>query len=77
MLVIFALGSLHAFTPTKLHALIFLAGLCLHWVILYKCASIRVIETNSISDIRKLVAYWVLFSLISFFDRTFSKILEW
>ncbi|KAL6347759.1 hypothetical protein AAG906_026288 [Vitis piasezkii] len=41
------------------------------------CASIRVIETNSISDVRNLVAYWVLFSLISLFDHTFAKLLEW
>ncbi|RVW92574.1 HVA22-like protein c [Vitis vinifera] len=41
------------------------------------CASIRAIETNSISDVRKLVAYWVLFSLISLFDHTFAKLLEW
>nr|CAN78525.1 hypothetical protein VITISV_029613 [Vitis vinifera] len=41
------------------------------------CASIRAIETNSISDFRKLVAYWVLFSLISLFDHAFSKLLEW
>ncbi|XP_010645201.1 uncharacterized protein LOC100250684 isoform X1 [Vitis vinifera] len=41
------------------------------------CASIRAIETNSISDFRKLVAYWVLFSLISLFDHAFAKLLEW
>ncbi|CBI29375.3 unnamed protein product, partial [Vitis vinifera] len=41
------------------------------------CSSIRAIETNSISDFRKLVAYWVLFSLISLFDHAFSKLLEW
>ncbi|XP_034681017.1 HVA22-like protein a, partial [Vitis riparia] len=41
------------------------------------CASIRAIETNSISDVRKWVAYWVLFSLISLFDHTFAKLLEW
>ncbi|KAJ9705503.1 hypothetical protein PVL29_003508 [Vitis rotundifolia] len=41
------------------------------------CSSIWVIETNSISDIRKLVTYWVLFSLISLFDHAFAKLLEW
>ncbi|XP_010645197.2 uncharacterized protein LOC100853636 [Vitis vinifera] len=41
------------------------------------CASIRVIETKSISDVRKLVTYWVLFSLISLFDHAFSELLEW
>ena len=45
--------------------------------VLHRCASIRAIETNSISDFRKLVAYWVLFSLISLFDHAFSKLLEW
>ncbi|RVW36204.1 hypothetical protein CK203_113784 [Vitis vinifera] len=45
--------------------------------VLHRCASIRAIETNSISDVRKLVAYWVLFSLISLFDHTFAKLLEW
>ncbi|RVW18570.1 HVA22-like protein a [Vitis vinifera] len=41
------------------------------------CSSIWVIETNSISDFRKLVTYWVLFSLISLFDHAFAKLLEW
>ncbi|RVW67272.1 HVA22-like protein a [Vitis vinifera] len=45
--------------------------------VLHRCSSIRAIETNSISDFRKLVAYWVLFSLISLFDHAFSKLLEW
>ena len=45
--------------------------------VLHRCASIRAIETNSISDFRKLVAYWVLFSLISLFDHAFAKLLEW
>ncbi|XP_017231579.1 uncharacterized protein LOC108205925 isoform X1 [Daucus carota subsp. sativus] len=41
------------------------------------CASIRAIETNSDFHMRKLVAYWILFSLISLFEYTFSKLLEW
>ncbi|XP_034679499.1 uncharacterized protein LOC117909549 isoform X3 [Vitis riparia] len=40
------------------------------------CASIWVIETKSISDIRKLVTYWVLFSLITLFEDAFSNLLE-
>ncbi|KAK1386192.1 hypothetical protein POM88_023927 [Heracleum sosnowskyi] len=41
------------------------------------CASIRAIETNSDFYIRKLVAYWISFSLISLFEYTFSILLEW
>ncbi|KAL8116868.1 uncharacterized protein LOC141668672 [Apium graveolens] len=41
------------------------------------CASIQAIETNSNFHMRKLVAYWILFSLISLFEYTFSKLLDW
>ncbi|KAK9988912.1 hypothetical protein SO802_029151 [Lithocarpus litseifolius] len=41
------------------------------------CASICAIESNSNSDTRKLVAYWVLYSLISLFEHAFMKLLEW
>ncbi|KAL4614978.1 hypothetical protein ACB092_07G091700 [Castanea dentata] len=41
------------------------------------CASIRAIESNSNSDTRKLVAYWVLYSLILLFEHAFMKLLEW
>ncbi|GKU85883.1 hypothetical protein SLEP1_g489 [Rubroshorea leprosula] len=40
-------------------------------------ASIRAIETNSDSDCRKLVTYWVLFSLISLFEHAFMGLLKW
>ncbi|KAM7482355.1 hypothetical protein LguiB_006938 [Lonicera macranthoides] len=40
-------------------------------------ASIRAIETNSNHHMRKLVTYWILFSLISLFEHTFVKFLEW
>ncbi|KAM7479050.1 hypothetical protein LguiA_027263 [Lonicera macranthoides] len=40
-------------------------------------ASIRAIETNSNSHMRKLVAYWIIFSLISLFEHTFAKFIEW
>ncbi|XP_075675465.1 uncharacterized protein LOC142644778 [Castanea sativa] len=41
------------------------------------CASICAIESNSNSDTRKLIAYWVFYSLISLFEHTFMKVLEW
>ncbi|KAM7482357.1 hypothetical protein LguiB_006940 [Lonicera macranthoides] len=40
-------------------------------------ASIRAIETNSNHHMRKLLTYWILFSLISLFEHTFVKFLEW
>nr|POE94156.1 hva22-like protein a [Quercus suber] len=41
------------------------------------CASICAIESNSNSDIRKLIAFWVFYSLISLFEHAFMKLLEW
>ncbi|KAJ0037331.1 hypothetical protein Pint_23388 [Pistacia integerrima] len=40
-------------------------------------ASIRAIETDSSADFRKLVAYWILFSLTFLFEGAFVKLLEW
>ncbi|KAL3614163.1 hypothetical protein CASFOL_042237 [Castilleja foliolosa] len=40
-------------------------------------ASIRAIETGSLFHMRKLVTYWILFSLISLFEYAFVKIIEW
>ena len=45
--------------------------------ILNRCASICAIESNSISDTRKFIAYWVFYSLISPFEHAFMKLLEW
>ena len=45
--------------------------------ILNRCASICAIESNSNSDTRKLIAYWVFYSLISLFEHAFMKLLEW
>ncbi|KAK4563439.1 hypothetical protein RGQ29_005811 [Quercus rubra] len=39
------------------------------------CASIRAIENNSNSDTKKLVTYWIVFSLISLFENAFLKYL--
>uniref|UniRef100_A0A5B7APL4 C2H2-type domain-containing protein n=1 Tax=Davidia involucrata TaxID=16924 RepID=A0A5B7APL4_DAVIN len=41
------------------------------------CASIRAIETNSNSDMQKLITYWILFSLISLFELAFVQLIEW
>ncbi|XVE49445.1 hypothetical protein DITRI_Ditri01bG0083100 [Diplodiscus trichospermus] len=40
-------------------------------------ASIQAIEANSNSDTKKLVTYWVIFSLISLFEYAFMGILQW
>uniref|UniRef100_A0A5B7ATI9 HVA22-like protein n=1 Tax=Davidia involucrata TaxID=16924 RepID=A0A5B7ATI9_DAVIN len=41
------------------------------------CASIRAIETNSNSDMQKLITYWILFSFISLFELGFVQLIEW
>lgn len=46
---------------------------CIH----NRCASICAIENNSNSGTRKLITYWVLYSLISLFEHAFMKLLEW
>ncbi|KAI8532425.1 hypothetical protein RHMOL_Rhmol11G0213400 [Rhododendron molle] len=40
-------------------------------------ASIQAIENNSNSDMRNLVAYWILFSLVSLFELAFVKPIDW
>ncbi|KAH7836190.1 hypothetical protein Vadar_033570 [Vaccinium darrowii] len=40
-------------------------------------ASIRAIKNNSNSELRNLVAYWILFSLVSLFELAFVKLIEW
>ncbi|XVE49447.1 hypothetical protein DITRI_Ditri01bG0083300 [Diplodiscus trichospermus] len=40
-------------------------------------ASIQAIEANSNPDTKKLVTYWVIFSLISLFEHAFIGILQW
>ncbi|XP_028057399.1 uncharacterized abhydrolase domain-containing protein DDB_G0269086-like [Camellia sinensis] len=40
-------------------------------------ASVWAIESNSNSDMRNLVAYWIVFSLISLFELAFVKLIEW
>ncbi|PSS02586.1 HVA22-like protein [Actinidia chinensis var. chinensis] len=40
-------------------------------------ASVQAIETNSNSDMRNLVAYWIIFSLISLFELAFVRLIDW
>ncbi|KAL7206106.1 hypothetical protein ACSBR2_018920 [Camellia fascicularis] len=40
-------------------------------------ASVQAIESSSNSDMRNLVAYWIVFSLISLFELAFVKLIEW
>ncbi|XP_021300003.1 uncharacterized protein LOC110428333 isoform X2 [Herrania umbratica] len=40
-------------------------------------ASIQAIEADSSSDCKKLVTYWVIFSLISLFEHAFMGLLQW
>ncbi|MBA0711939.1 hypothetical protein Golax_011069 [Gossypium laxum] len=40
-------------------------------------ASIQAIEANSNTDTKKLVTYWIIFSLISLFEHAFMGILQW
>ncbi|KAF7127372.1 hypothetical protein RHSIM_Rhsim11G0141400 [Rhododendron simsii] len=40
-------------------------------------ASIRAIENNSNSEMRNVVAYWILFSLVSLFELAFVKLIDW
>ncbi|XP_030512235.1 HVA22-like protein c [Rhodamnia argentea] len=40
-------------------------------------ASIKAIETKSRTDDQQWLTYWVLYSLITLFELTFAKLLEW
>ncbi|KAL2492937.1 HVA22-like protein a [Abeliophyllum distichum] len=40
-------------------------------------ASIRAIETKSRADDQQWLTYWVLYSMITLFELTFSKLIEW
>ncbi|GKV28034.1 hypothetical protein SLEP1_g37134 [Rubroshorea leprosula] len=40
-------------------------------------ASVRAIETKSIEDDRQWLTYWVLYSMITLFELTFVKLIEW
>ncbi|PON70379.1 TB2/DP1/HVA22-related protein [Parasponia andersonii] len=40
-------------------------------------ASIKAIETKSRTDDQQWLTYWVLYSLITLFELTFAKLIEW
>ncbi|KAE8683073.1 HVA22-like protein c [Hibiscus syriacus] len=40
-------------------------------------ASVKAIETRSNNDDQQWLTYWVLYSLITLFELTFAKLLEW
>ncbi|CAL5372419.1 unnamed protein product [Camellia sinensis] len=40
-------------------------------------ASIRAIETKSPEDDRQWLTYWILYSMITLFELTFAKLIEW
>ncbi|XP_077224105.1 HVA22-like protein a [Tasmannia lanceolata] len=40
-------------------------------------ASVRAIETKSSLDDQQWLTYWVLYSLITLFELTFAKVIEW
>ncbi|XP_047311497.1 HVA22-like protein a [Impatiens glandulifera] len=40
-------------------------------------ASIRAIETKSAEDDRQWLTYWILYSMITLFELTFAKLIEW
>ncbi|XP_019423868.1 PREDICTED: uncharacterized protein LOC109333068 isoform X4 [Lupinus angustifolius] len=41
------------------------------------CASIQAIETDSYTETRNLISYWILFSLIYLFEYAFMRLLQW
>ncbi|KAF5957634.1 hypothetical protein HYC85_004859 [Camellia sinensis] len=40
-------------------------------------ASVRAIETKSPEDDRQWLTYWILYSMITLFELTFAKLIEW
>ncbi|KAK9072406.1 hypothetical protein SSX86_008840 [Deinandra increscens subsp. villosa] len=53
---------------------IMLFVLCLFSV---RYASIRAIETRNVVDDQQWLTYWVLYSMITLFELTFEKLIEW
>ena len=51
----------------------------LMWVFVFcfRYASIRAIESKSPIDDQQWLTYWVLYSLITLFELTFAKVIEW
>lgn len=46
-------------------------------VVFDRYASIKAIETKSRTDDQQWLTYWVLYSLMTIFELTFAKVLEW
>ncbi|XP_010539966.1 PREDICTED: HVA22-like protein a isoform X2 [Tarenaya hassleriana] len=55
----------------------FLKVLFKNFDVLAGYASVRAIETQSHADDKQWLTYWVLYSLITLFELTFSKVIEW
>ncbi|MFS7999732.1 hypothetical protein Hanom_Chr12g01169901 [Helianthus anomalus] len=47
------------------------------FLVLNRYASIRAIETKSPVDDQQWLTYWVLYSMITLFELTFAKLIEW
>lgn len=45
--------------------------------LLGRYASIRAIETKTPVDDQQWLTYWVLYSMITLFELTFAKLIEW
>lgn len=43
----------------------------------HRYASVRAIETKSPVDDQQWLTYWVLYSMITLFELTFAKLIEW
>lgn len=52
-------------------------GFNMVFMIWYRYASIKAIETKSRADDQQWLTYWVIYSLITLFELTFTKLLEW
>ncbi|XP_020241459.1 HVA22-like protein a isoform X1 [Asparagus officinalis] len=54
-----------------------LAGPLITLVYPFRYASVKAIETKSPIDDQQWLTYWVLYSLITLFELTFAKVIEW
>lgn len=50
---------------------------CAAFELFDRYASIRAIETKSAVDDQQWLTYWVLYSMITLFEITFAKVIEW
>uniref|UniRef100_A0A7N2MDA9 HVA22-like protein n=1 Tax=Quercus lobata TaxID=97700 RepID=A0A7N2MDA9_QUELO len=54
----------------------FLQGVAKNFDVLALYASIKAIETKSRTDDQQWLTYWVLYSMLTLFELTFAKVLE-